>query len=166
MEDLQEIQFKKIATKVIDSYYDEMDSYFRNPDYKLNESDVIMMVMNMTVGMAKNIYFSLKDFMPDRTLDFDFMRAKIINTLSDEFNKITEYNPKKTLIELNKDQLNEIVENGHAIVDLGDGNEIKVTEDDIYMKQDDAKELAEKVKKDVTNDINSPKIITSSHGSF
>ena len=145
----KENDFKKISKNIMHCYQEQMHEYFsRKESGSLTDSDVIIMVMNLTTGIATSIYYSLKQFLPAHTnIDFDFLRAKLCNNLVDSFDKIKEFNPKETIKAVNIDQLREIVEKGECIINFPDGTNHKVTKDDLLIKKEDAERILNDLKR-------------------
>ena len=56
-----EKEFKKISATIMRSYHDCMHDYLTSQETeKLTDADVILMIMNLTIGIGVNIYYSLK----------------------------------------------------------------------------------------------------------
>lgn len=159
-----ESEFKNISSAIMRCYHEQMHEYLNSkPPASLTDSDVIIMIMNLTIGVGTNIYYSLKQILPTTNIDFDFIKAKVINSFVDEFEKIKEYNPKENTMPLNADQIQEIAENGFCIIVMPDGSERKVTKEDILIKKEDVDKLINMQKKEVSHE-DTPKIIQSSNG--
>ncbi len=168
--EIQEDDFKKISNNIMRCYQEQMHEYLNDKATgSLTDSDVILMIMNLTIGISTNIYYSLKQFLPTTSIDFDFIRAKLCNTLVDSFDKIKEFNPKDNTMALTVEQVKEIIDNGECVITLPDGTTRKVTKDDLLIKREEAdkilnaaKENAEK-EKEVKN-ADTPKIILPNNG--
>lgn len=159
--------FSNIANNVVRTYHSEMNSFLSNVEEgTLKEADVIVMIMNLTIGVGTNIYYSLKDFLPNTVLDFDFMKAKIINSFVDAFEKIKEYEPPKDdMMKLDTEQLKELVENGFVNVTMPDGSVKKVTDKDLLFKKEEIDAYLEKMQKEKEslNGANPPQTDAKSH---
>ncbi len=143
----QEKDFKDISKAIMKTYHEEMHRYLNSKAAgSLTDADVIVMIMNLTMGISTNIYYSLKQILPTTPMDFDFMRAKLSNSLVDSFEKIKEYNPKESVMPLTVEQVKEIHEKGFAIIKMADGSERKVTEDEILVKKEDADKMLQETK--------------------
>src|ERR1700679_2383693 len=109
--DSKENSAKEILRKVMKCYNEEMHHYLISlPDGRLTDSDVIFLILNLTLGISTNIYFSLKEILPTTIIDFDFAKAKLINSLSDSFEEIKKYIPEKNNMPLTVEQVVEIHE--------------------------------------------------------
>lgn len=160
-----EKDFKEISSTIMKCYQDQMHTYLNSkPDGSLTDADVIIMIMNLTIGVGTNIYYSLKQILPNTPMDFDFMKVKLSNSLVDSFEKIKEYNPKESMLPLTVEQVKEINEKGSTIIKLPDGSERTVTKDELLVKREDADKLLDEAKKEAINAANTPKIITQSNG--
>jgi hypothetical protein len=152
----QEKDFKAISHAIMQTYHDEMHKYLNSKAAgSLTDADVIVMIMNLTMGISTNIYYSLKQILPSTPMDFDFMRAKLSNSLVDSFEKIKQYNPKESVMPLTVEQLKEIHEKGEAIITMADGSQRTVTKDEILVKKEDA----EKILQETKDAPHTPKII-------
>jgi hypothetical protein len=161
----KDTDFQMISKAIMKTYQDQMHEYLNSKkDGELTDADVIVMIMNLSVGISTSIYYTLKQILPSTNLDFDYMKAKMCNTLVDDFEKIKQYNPKDTMVSLTVEQVNEIKEKGFAMIPLHDGSVIKVSMDEIMVKRDDADKLLEEAKEKAKDIVNTPKIITSSNG--
>ncbi len=155
--------FKKITTDVMDTYHEKMHDYLANTaDGNLTDADIIVMVMNITMSISTNIYFSLKQILPMTKLDFDYMKVTIINHLKDSFEEIKKFSPKEGVMPLTTDQIKEIQKNGFTIITMPDGQERKVSEKDLLIKKADADKIAESVKEQAGVQSTVPKIIKPS----
>lgn len=152
----KEKDFKDISQAVMKTYHEKMHEYLNSkPQGSLTDADVVVMIMNLTMSVSTNIYYSLKQILPTSSLDFDFMKAKLSNSLIDSFEKIKEFNPKERMLPLTVDQIKEIHEKGFAMITMPDGTERKITEDEILVKKEDASKLINEAK----NATSTPKII-------
>lgn len=163
----REIDLNTINKAVLKTYQEKMHEYLNSkPPGALTDSDVIMMIMNVTVNVSTNIYYSLKQILPTTVMDFDFIRAKLSNSLVDSFDKIKEFTPKESVMPLTVEQIKEIQEKGSAIIKMNDGTERRVTKDDLLVKRDDADKILKDVKKETLHAPGAKKIITKSNGAF
>lgn len=161
-----ETEFKKMAEIVMKSYHDCMHNYLTSNELgKLTDADVILMVMNMTIGIGVNIYYSLKQFLPSSPVDYDFIKAKLINSFVDDFEKIKQYNPKTEMLSLTEDQIKTIARDGSVVVKMPDGTDKEITKEDILIKKEDVHKILNMNKKDII-DTSSDKIILPKDGSF
>lgn len=157
--------FQDISRAIMKTYQDKMHEYLNSkPDGELTEADVIVMIMNLSVAISTNIYYTMKQILPTVKLDFDYMKAKMCNSIVDSFEKIKDFNPKDTMMSLTVEQVNEIKEKGFAMIPLADGSFRKVSIDEILVKRDDADKLLEEAKNKAEDIANTPKIITSANG--
>jgi uncharacterized protein YdaL len=167
MEDDRNHDFREMSHSIMRCYQDVMHNYLISKEAgKLTDADVATMVMNLTIGISTNIYYTLKQFLPNTTLDFDYMRAKMINALSDAFEQIKEYVPEEKHMPLTMDQVKEILTNGFAIIKMPDGSDKRITENEILVAKADKEKLLEEARKEAKNVINTPKIITESGTPF
>ena len=120
---------------------------------------LFVLIMNITISVSSNIYFSVRQILPTTIMDFDFMRAKIINCLVDSFEKIKSYNPKDVAMPLTVEQVQEVQANGFTIIKMPDGSEKRITQEDILIKKSEADKIKEAVKKDALYAGGSRKII-------
>lgn len=164
---------ENIVGQVLKTYHSKMDDFIgeclkrsdkKNPDDEnhLTNADVIVLILNVTVSAASNIYCSLKHYLNDEEkMDFDFMRAKLINELSSEMEKIKTFNPMSNLLKLSTDQIQKFIENGYVDVELTNGVIKRVTKDDILVDRNDADKYLHEIKKVIEEkeSANSPKII-------
>ncbi len=152
-------KFKKISSAVMKVYHDEMHDFLEDaPEGSLTDAEVAIMIMNLTIGSATNIYYSLKKFLPKVNLDFPFMRAKLINEMSATFEKIKDYNVKDQLIQLTPEQIKEIQEKGSTTIKNESGDEEKITMKDLMVSRKEADAFLNKAK-EVLKDADTPKII-------
>lgn len=161
-EDTQ-LKFKNICNTVLKTYDNEMHNYLQEaPEGTLTDADVILMIMNVTIAIGTNLYFSLRKYMPRTKIDFKYMRATIINHLSNEFLKIKEFKPEEDMIQLTNEQLLEIKDKGFFMLKQPDGSSVKITAKDLLFKKDEIdKYLAEQdAKKEIKNAADTPRIIT------
>lgn len=155
-----ENDFAAITQAVMKAYNDELAKYLAKP---LTEADVILMIMNLTMSVSTNIYYSLKKYLPQTEMDFDFMRAKICNSIVDSLDGIKSYNPSQETMQLTPEQLKEINSLGFINLKMPDGSMKKVTEKDILIHKDDLEKLMAETKNKVIQENARPKIITRSH---
>jgi vacuolar-type H+-ATPase subunit F/Vma7 len=92
-------------------------------------------------------------------MDYDFMKAKMINSIADGFEKIKAYKAEDSVIQLTPEQVQEIKDNGFSII-MVDGKERKVTWDDLMVTKEDAEKMKNETTKRIKEDKNTPKIIT------
>jgi hypothetical protein len=161
----KETDLSNITTAMMRTYQEKIHEYLHSkPDGALTDADVIVMIMNLSVGVGINVYYTLKQILPDTKMDYDFMRAKMVNAISDGFEKIKEYKPDETMITLTAEQVKEIRENGFALIPLADGGERRVTLGEIMVKRQDADKLLDEAKEKANDIANTPKIITPNNG--
>ena len=102
---------KEITEDVSSFYHKRLKQFLLDKNRgSITEAEVIILIMNICIAMSVQIYFSIKDYLPNAEIDFDFSTAKIINAISDSFKKIKEYDPGDGLIELSKEQIKEILD--------------------------------------------------------
>lgn len=160
-----EKDFKDISSAVMKCYQEQMHTYLNSkPDGSLTDADVIIMIMNLTISISTNIYYSMKQILPTTPMDFEFMKVKLSNSLVDSFEKIKEYNPKESMMPLTVEQVKEINEKGSTVIKLADGSERTVTKDELLVKREDADKLLAEAKRETINAASAPKIITESNG--
>jgi hypothetical protein len=156
-EDTKQKDFRIILTEVMRSYKNNIHDYLEeNSGKNLTDSDVIILIMNLTINISTNIYYSLKSFLPKSSIDFDFLRAKMINELSDSFEKIKSYQPEDQLMQLDTNDIKEIMEKGFTTITLEDGSKRKIYKEDLLFKKDEIDQLEKE--KDFKY-ANTPKII-------
>lgn len=81
--------FKKIHDKIISCFRDEFFSWIESAkERNVTEGDVLVMLMNLTISVSSGIYGTIRMYLPDTRIDFDFIRAKMINEMSDTFEKV------------------------------------------------------------------------------
>lgn len=143
----KQIDLNVMSQTVMRAYQDAMHSYLASKGAgELTDADVIVMIMNLTIGVATSIYYSLKQILPTTPMDYDFMRASICNSLKDSLGKIKDYSPKETMLPLTQEQVGEIKDNGFTVLKLADGHERKVTADEVMIKREDADKIMESSK--------------------
>jgi hypothetical protein len=158
--DSKEQDLQDISKAVMATYHDEIHKFINSKAAgTLTDADVIIMIMNVTISISTNIYYSLKQILPTTPMDFNFMKAKLSNSLIDSFEKIKQFNPKENMMPLTVEQVKEIKYKGYTIITMQDGSERKITEDQLMIKREDAAPLIEGVRKE-TISANTPKIIT------
>ena len=163
----KEKDFKEMSGNIMKSYHEEMHKFLNShPAGTLTDADVIIMIMNLTISVSTNIYYSLKQILPTTPMDFDFMRAKLSNTLVDSFEKIKDYNPKESVMPLTVEQVKEIQDKGFVIIKMPDGSDRRVTQDEILVNKNEADQITEAVKKDTVHAGGSKKIILPGNGAF
>src|SRR5579872_1139394 len=114
-----EAEFKRICKNIMATYQQEIDNYIRSkPDGYLTEADVIIMNMNIIMSVSTNMYFTIKELLPIVNIDFDYMKASIINNLKDSFEKVKDYMPQNKYLPLTVDQIKEIQDKGFAMVEM------------------------------------------------
>lgn len=161
----KQTDLSNITTAIMKTYQEKIHDYLHSkPDGALTDADVIVMIMNLSVGVGVNIYYTLKQILPDTSMDYDFMRAKMVNAISDGFEKIKEYKPDETMLTLTTEQVKEIKEKGFTILSLSDGSSRRVTLDEIMVKRQDADKLLDEAKEKANEIANTPKIITPVNG--
>jgi hypothetical protein len=161
----KETDLQIITTAILRTYQEKIHEYLNSkPDGSLTDADVIVMVMNLVVGVSTNIYYTLKQILPDTKMDFDFMKAKMGNAIFDGFEKIKEFKPEETMVSLTVEQVKEIREKGFTLIDLPNGGQRKVSMEDIMVKRQDADKLLDEAKQKADDIANTPKIITSANG--
>lgn len=162
-----EAEFKNIVVNVMRAYNKEFDEFIHSkPPGTLTDADIIVMNMNVIMSITTNMYYSLKDLLPTTTIDFDYLRATILNNLKDNFEKVKEYEPKQRYMPLTVDHIKEIKEKGFAMVTMPDGTEKKITQQDILGNEEDAKKVLSEAKKEAKNAARTPKIILPGEKSF
>lgn len=128
-------ELRQINGEVYRTYIREMNEFLsKNKGPELLETDVQIMIMNLTISISRCLYFSLKKFLPKSELDFDFMRAAILNNLKDEFEEIKNHDSDKSHVELTHEQIKEIFEKGYITLTI-DGMEVKFTKEDLEFKE-------------------------------
>jgi len=152
--------FKCIVKNIMSVYQEEVDNFIRtHPEGSLTDADVIIMNMNVIMSISTNMYYYLKDLLPTIPIDFDYIKATIINHLKDNFEKVKEYNPKHRYMPLSVEQVKEIREKGSTVIKMPDGSEKTVTQNDILVKESDAEKVLNSAKNEVKNASYQPKII-------
>ena len=155
-----EPELKRICTSILSTYQKEIDNFLTSqPSGSLSDADVIIMHMNLITNIATNIYYKLKDILPTTPVDFDYMKASIINSLKDSFEKVKEYKPQEKYMPLTVAQIKEVFEKGFSMITMPDGEEKKITKSDILIKSDELKKLLDDTKKEVKDAASAPKII-------
>lgn len=142
---------RQISEDIINLYYKSMQDYLSQQDGKILEGDVVVMIMNICLGTAVNIYYSIRDIMPNTQIDFDFARASIINKMSKNFDDIKEYK-KETPVQLTPSQLNDIQNNGKTLIEMPNGIKKEISKKDIIAKKTEVDKLK-------TEKNNKPRII-------
>lgn len=80
---------KYIAEHVIKSYEEKIIECIQSqPKGSLTEPEVIVMIMNTIISVSTYIYFSFSQFLPNSALDYEYLRRKLINQLSDSFDNV------------------------------------------------------------------------------
>ena len=157
--------FQNISKATMKTYQDKMHEYLNSkPDGEFTDADVIVMIMNLSVSISTSIYYTLKQILPNTKLDFDYMKAKMCNSIVDSFEKIKGYNPEDTMLTLTVEQVKEITDKGFAMIPTADGSLIKVSMDEIIVKRKDGDRLLEEARQKADDIANTPKIITSANG--
>lgn len=145
----RETEFKNIVKKIMAVYSDEMENFTQTKEVgSLTDSDVIIMNMNVIMSVTTNMYYWIKDILPMSVIDFDYIKVSIINNLKDSFEKIKEYEPKQKYMPLTVEQIKEIREKGFVMMKMPNGDEIKVTEKDLFIKESDAEKILNSDKKE------------------
>lgn len=158
--------FKQISKDVMLCYHEKMHDYLNSKEAgSITDADVVIMIMNLTIGIGTNIYYSLKQILPTSTVDYEFVKAKVINSFVDSFEKIKEYTPKNDMLPLTAEQVKEIATVGHAMVTMPDGKIRKITKEDILIKKEDIEKIKSLDKKEIVG-VNTPKIIVPGHHNF
>src|SRR5580692_11475653 len=109
MNENYEEAINKIFKETIGTYYKEFN-IFLSTDKTIKYENTVIMVMGLVDFISTAIYYSIKQLNPDFPTNFDFLKAKIINQLSDSFEKIKKFNP------LAQVHVNEIIEKGFIII--------------------------------------------------
>lgn len=141
--DEQELKKKADMDAILDdvmaSYVDGLKKYLlAQPEGSLTDADVIIMIMNLCCNISKNIYFSLKTFLPTSVINYKFLEAKLINEMCDSFKKISSWNPADAMKVLTVEQLTEIKEKGFVILTLENGQTMRVEEKDLFIAKNQA----------------------------
>jgi|SRR6185503_3684769 len=152
-------EFKRITSTIIRTYQSEMEIFLRNNNGQVTEGDVTVMNMNILISVGTNIYYSLKEMLPTANIDFDFIRATVINNFVDTFDKIKDYHPKERMMPLTPEQVKEINDKGFIIIKLNDGAEKRITKEDIFVKKEDAQSIISDAKKEIIQPNRSREII-------
>lgn len=161
----KETDLSVMTTAIMKTYQEKIQHYLHSkPEGALTDADVIVMIMNLTVGVSVNIYYTLKQILPETKMDYPFMRAKMINAIADGFEKIVEYKPEETMVALTVEQVAEIKEKGFAVVPMPNGGARRITMDEIMVKRQDADKLLDEAKQKADEIANTPKIITPHNG--
>jgi hypothetical protein len=156
----REIDFRRIVKNVMSVYQESMDNYIRTkPEGALTDADVIIMNMNVIMGVTTNMYYTLKELLPTTPIDFDYIKATILNNLKDNFEKVKDYQVKQKYMPLTVEQLKEIKEKGFTFVDMPDGSQRKITDQDILVSEKDAEKVLDHAKAEAKDDIIRPTII-------
>lgn len=157
---------QKIANATMSTYHEKMHEFFQaNQNGEITDADVIVMIMNVVISTATNVYYSFKQYLPTTVIDYEFTRVTIINALVRQLDEIKQYNPKETTMALTAEQVTEIVEKGFAMIKMPDGSERKIMKEELLIKKEDQDKLiAAKKKEALTNDP--PRIITPSGQPF
>jgi len=151
---LTEVAFHGITTEVMRHYNLLLHEFLESaPQGSLTEPDVVVLIMNITMAAATNMYFSIKQYLPNTGADFDFLKAKMINSFVDAFEGIKTYDPKSQLLSLSIEQVQEIIDKGFVMITMPDGQMKKVTREEVMIKKD----VLDTIKKEPEH----PKIITN-----
>lgn len=152
-----EDDFKRIVKNTVIAYQEEMDNFIQSrPSGSLTDTDVILMTMNVVIAVSTNMYYSLKEMLPTTQIDFDYVKATMINNLKDNFENIKTHQPTQRYLPLTVEQIKEIQANGFTFVQMSDGTEKKVTEQDIYVSGQAADEVLNAAKNEVKSKIARP----------
>jgi hypothetical protein len=152
--------FKLIATKVMKAYHHNMQEFLLgNSKGSLTEADVAVMIMNLSVGIGINIYYTIKQILPNAKMDFDFMKATMCNELIKGFEEIKDYNPPDYILALTKEQVQEAIDKGFVDVTHADGTVERVLKDSIVVTRETAEKLIQNEKKEAQDAAIANKII-------
>jgi flagellar motor switch protein FliG len=111
------------------------------------------------MGVTTNMYYTLKELLPTTPIDFDYIKATILNNLKDNFEEVKDYQVKQKYMPLTVEQLKEIKEKGFTFVDMPDGSQRKITDQDILVSEKDAEKVLDHAKAEAKDDIIRPTII-------
>ncbi len=162
--DERDVDLQDMSKAIMKTYQEKMHEYLNSkPQGTLTDANVILMIMNLTIGIATNIYYTLKQILPGIQMDFDYMKAKMGNEIFAAFEKIKDYNPKDTMMVLTVEQVKEIQEKGFAVIPMPNGGARRVTVDELMVKKEDASKLIVDAKKKSINMPNSKKIVVPSN---
>jgi len=152
-------EFTKMSTSIMKCYQENIHNFLNTQELgTITDADVIIMVMNLTIGISTNIYYSLKQILPTTTIDYDFAKVKIINELSDHFEQIKQFKPENEMHALTVDQVKEILDVGHMTITFADGTVKKVMKEDLLVRKEEVEKLIEGNRKEILAP-NPPKII-------
>lgn len=155
--------FTQISKDIMRCYQEKMHEYLNSKEAgTLTDADVVIMIMNITMSVGTNIYYSLKQILPTTTIDYEFVKVKIINSFVDSFDKIKDYTPSLDMLPLTQEQVKEIATVGHAMVTMPNGKIRKITKEDILIKKADIDKIADIHKPEIVGG-NTPKIIVPPH---
>lgn len=135
-----------ISKKLREVYFEEIYHFISKEG--LTNQDVIITIMNILVSVSGNIFYSIKDLLPNDDVDYKYIRAAIINKLSAIFEDIQNYKPS-LYEQLTTEQLIEIYEGGSTIIKMPDGSERTITKEDVVIKKEDYEKLVEERMKHV-----------------
>lgn len=85
--------FTQLHTKLRRYCFDVITDYLvarGESDQKITKSDTLVLVMNLTVSVSEFMYFLIHHFIDEPALDYEFIKVKLINALSDAFKTINE----------------------------------------------------------------------------
>jgi hypothetical protein len=121
----------------MDSYHSDLREYFKENQGKLLVPNVSLLILNCVTNVTTNLYYSLKDYLPDEKLDYDFIRVKMINELSTEFEGIKTHQSNREINELTEDQIREVLTKGFTIIKLKNGKERRITQQNIVLSKEE-----------------------------
>lgn len=131
-----------LCQELIEKYYDRMQEFFIDNRGGLIESDVLVMVMNLVVGVSTNLFYSIKSFFPKTdTIDYEFIRATAINKLRENFDKIKEVDFSEDYVALTNEQLTEVQTKGFTEI-VTDGVKRTITREDVKITKREADRVA------------------------
>jgi hypothetical protein len=157
----KEEYFDRICKSVIRTYQDKIKEYLSlKSTGELTNADVAIMIMNIAVSVSAGIYYSIKQFMPDQVLDYDYMRASVCNAIATELDKVKNYTKDDFMFALTPEQVNELLDSGYVNVTLSNGEIKKITKGDITISKKEADELLEKAKRMKKTQYKKSKLIT------
>jgi hypothetical protein len=150
-----EKSFKNITNAMMKTYQQKMEEFFKENKEHLTNADVAIMIINLSIGLSVNIYYTLKQMLPSENLDFDYMKATICNSVIEGLENIKNYTPNDSMINLTEEEVKEALHKGSVNISLSDGTLHTVNIDEIMVTKKDAA----KIKKDFINADNTPQII-------
>lgn len=93
--------YEQVSNKVIKKYYACMKDFLVSYQGKITEADAVVNIINVSLTVSINIFYSMKDFLPFATFDKELLTKSFVERME---KALLEFNLHKDVNHVNKEE--------------------------------------------------------------